>query len=153
MLSFRGYSTYSKTVDSAERASGGVTVLVKSGIPHEPVPLQATAVKISLHKTITCCSLYLPPGTPVDLENLFDQLPRPYILLGYFNAHNTMWGSDNWGARERMLENLFLQHDFCILNDASPTYLHPGSGTLTCIDLTVCVPDCWRTFSGEWVTT
>ena len=147
VLSFRGYSTYSKTVDSAERASGGVTVLVKSGIPHEPVPLQtplqATAVKISLHKTITCCSLYLPPGTPVnpvDLENLFDQLPRPYILLGDFNAHNTMWGSDNSDARGRMLEDLFLQHDLCILNDASPTYLHPGSGTLTCIDLTVCVP-------------
>ena len=84
VLSFRGYSTYSKTVDSAERASGGVTVLVKSGIPHESVPLQtplqATAMKISLHETITCCSLYFPPGTPVnpvDLENPFDSFRGP----------------------------------------------------------------------------
>ena len=76
VLSFRGYSTYSKTVDSAERASEGVAVLVKSEIPHEPVPLQtllqATAVKISLHKTITC--LYLPPGAPVNSMRL---LPVP----------------------------------------------------------------------------
>jgi ribonuclease HI len=76
----------------------------------------------------------------VDLENLIEQLPRPYIILGDLNAHNTVWGSGNSDARGRMLENLFLQHDLCILNDASPTYLHPGSGTLTCIDLTVCVP-------------
>ena len=82
---------------------------------------------------------------PVDLENLFDQLPKPYILLEDFNAQNTMWGSDNSDARGRMLDDLFLQ------NDASPTYLHPGSGTLTCIDLTVCVPGLLD--SGEWVKT
>ena len=47
------------------RATGGCSIFVKKGIPHEVLELdtelQAVAVKVSLHKTITVCNVYIPP--------------------------------------------------------------------------------------------
>ena len=49
----------------ADRASGGVSTLVSNHIPHRSIPirttLQANAVSVTLHKTITICNIYLPP--------------------------------------------------------------------------------------------
>ena len=45
------------------RATGGCSIFVKKGIPHEVLELdtelQAVAVKVSLHKTITVCNVYI----------------------------------------------------------------------------------------------
>ena len=47
------------------RATGGCSIFVKKGIPHEVLELdtelQAVAVKVSLHKTIIVCDVYIPP--------------------------------------------------------------------------------------------
>ena len=58
--------------------------------------MQAVAISATLHKTITVCSVYIPPNEePKDLElnNLIEQLPRPFIIMGDFNSHNEIWGS------------------------------------------------------------
>ena len=51
--------------DISGRACGGVSVLVRDGIPYSEcklyTTLQAKAVTTSTSKTITVCSLYLPP--------------------------------------------------------------------------------------------
>ena len=49
--------------------------------------LQAVAVKFTAHKTITLCSVYLPPRNhlkfnPKDLHYVIEQLPSPFILMG-----------------------------------------------------------------------
>ena len=48
------------------RSCGGVSVLVRDGIPYSEcklyTTLQAKAVTISTSETITICSLYLPPS-------------------------------------------------------------------------------------------
>ena len=49
--------------------------------------LQAIAIRATLGKTITVCSIYLPPTmvfNSTDLENLIAQLPPP--------PHPTAWG-------------------------------------------------------------
>ncbi|GFO46768.1 RNA-directed DNA polymerase from mobile element jockey [Plakobranchus ocellatus] len=54
----------------------------------------AATSKISLEKTLTVCSLYLPPNTPVSklsLAELFEQLSKPSLMLGDFNAHYPAW--------------------------------------------------------------
>ena len=91
------YSTY---VDEDERAAGGSTIFVRDNILHSYVnlntDLQAVAVRITLHKTITLCSDYIPPNSApglVQLKNLADQLPTPFIIMGDFNGHNPLWGS------------------------------------------------------------
>ncbi|GFO29675.1 RNA-directed DNA polymerase from mobile element jockey [Plakobranchus ocellatus] len=53
--------------------------------------VHAAAATISLEKTLTVCSLYLPPNSPVSklsLAELFEQLPKPFLVLGDFNAHS-----------------------------------------------------------------
>ena len=101
LIEFRKYLSYhvhSEGVDG--RACGGVSVLVKKSIPHRQISLnanfQAVAVVLSLHKTITICSIYIPPRYQLgnrELSDLLDQLPSPFILLGDMNAHNITWGN------------------------------------------------------------
>jgi endonuclease/exonuclease/phosphatase family metal-dependent hydrolase len=53
--------------------------------------LQAVAVRITLDKTITLCSVYIPPNSSLSLtqlKHLDDQLPTPFIIMGDFNGHN-----------------------------------------------------------------
>ena len=57
--------------------------------------LQATAVSVTLDREITLCSVYIPPSFSLNsqhLDNLLQQLPTPYILLGDYNGHNILWG-------------------------------------------------------------
>ncbi|ELT93971.1 hypothetical protein CAPTEDRAFT_226222 [Capitella teleta] len=78
------------------RAVGGAAVLIKKDTPHQHIPLttnlQAVAVRVTLHRLLTVCSIYLPPGRShgdlVELDRLVQQLPPPLLLLGDFNAHN-----------------------------------------------------------------
>ena len=88
--------------DIGGRACGGVSVLVRDGIPSSEctlnTSLQAKAVTISTSKTLTVCSLYLPPSENLNivlLTRLIDQLP-----MTNFNGHGMTWGCDknnSWG--------------------------------------------------------
>ncbi|GFX67726.1 hypothetical protein TNCV_4733181 [Trichonephila clavipes] len=55
--------------------------------------LQALAVRIHSTSLFTVCCLYLPPNTVIrqhDLNDLVDQLPAPFVILGDFNGHSTL---------------------------------------------------------------
>ena len=93
------HSCYFKNCSDKDKALGGVAVIVNNFVPHHSLrldsTLQAVAVSISLNKTITLCSVYLPPRLQIDIEkldHLIDQLPKPFILMGDFNSHHTLWG-------------------------------------------------------------
>ena len=77
---------------------GGVSVLVRDGILYSEytlnTTLQAKVVTISTSKTITVCSLYLPPSENLNivlLTRLIDQLPTPFVICGDFNGHSMTW--------------------------------------------------------------
>ena len=83
-VNIRGFDRYFKTCMSEVdgRATGGCSIFVKKGILLEllelDTELQAVAVKVSLHKTITVCNVYIPPHFNVaqsHLDNLVKQLP------------------------------------------------------------------------------
>ena len=125
----------------------GVSIYTHHSILTSPVQLNtnlnAVACTVSLHKTITVCSIYLSPSVSVkveDLENLIDQLPRPFLLLGDFNGHSPVWGSDRSSPRGLMLESLFSELDLCVLNDGSNAHFYSANGSFSCIDLSVCDP-------------
>ena len=45
---------------------------------------------------VTVCTLYFPPCdniSPTDLSDLISELPTPFIIVGDFSAHHSMWGS------------------------------------------------------------
>ena len=144
--SFTGFNIIRKDCN-ADHPSGGVALLINKSILFSEValdtPLQAVAARVSLHKTITLCSLYLSPTTPLvkdDLLHLFNQLPSPFLILGDFNGHSPLWGDDQYNIRGKIVEAAFTEFDLCVLNNGTPTYLHPASASTTCIDITVCDP-------------
>ena len=60
--------------------------------------IQVITIKATLQKTINICSVYIPPNDNINkskLKNLDDKLPKPFIMLGDFNGHNTLWNCNN----------------------------------------------------------
>ena len=101
-------------------------------------------ISISTSKTITICSLYLPPSENLNivlLTRLFDQLPNPFVICGDFNGHSMTWGCDKSNNRGDRIDDFITENNICLLNDGSYTYLHPATGTFTAIDLSLCSPD------------
>ena len=83
----RGFSIYNAFSSDSDKAKGGTSVLVRQGVIHSQVPLktklQAVAVQLSLFKTITLCSIYIPPSDNLrlqDLDDLVQQLPITVII-------------------------------------------------------------------------
>ena len=134
--------------DIGGRACGGVSVLVRDGIPSSEctlnTSLQAKTVTISTSKTITICSLYLPPSENLNivlLTRLIAQLPTPFVICGDFNGHSVTWGCDKNNSRGDRIDDFITDNNVSLLNDGSYTYLHPATGTFTAIDLSLCSPD------------
>ena len=69
------------------------------------------------------------------------------MLLGDFNSHNPLWGGNTIDGRGQRVEQFMDNHSLCFLNDGSYTYLHPGYGTYTAIDLTITQPNLLLDFS------
>jgi len=141
---FNNYSIYcisTEEVNSIPR--GGVGILVKNSVPHKRcqlnTSLQAIALRITCHKTITVCSIYLSPllkFNSSDLDDLITQLSPPVLLLGDFNAHSTLWGSSKTDVGGKQIEDLLQKQNLCLLNDGSSTHIRSA----TAIDLSICSP-------------
>ncbi|GFV53261.1 putative RNA-directed DNA polymerase from transposon X-element [Trichonephila clavipes] len=127
--------------------SEGVCIFTSLYVPSSALPLhtslQAVAVRIHSTSLITVCCLYLPPNTVIhqhDLNNLVDQLPAPFIILGDFNGHSTLWGSATTNPRGRQIEQMLSDHCLCLLNHEEPTYFHEPTRSFHTIDLAICSP-------------
>ena len=139
------------------RAQGGTGFVVRKSVNHRVIPLnsmlQACAIQIFIDKWVTLCSLYLEPDLEDhlfdasgrsrqlkldDLQELVNQLPPPYILMGDFNAKHTYWGDsvcDRWG---NIISQLIDDNDVLLMNDGSPTRYDVHHNTFSAIDLTIC---------------
>ena len=85
-----------------------------------------------------------------DFNDLLSQLPPPVLITGNFNSHSTLWGGTKLDRRVKMVEDILTKHNLCVLNNTSPTYIHPATGSSLAIDLSICSPDIfldiqWRT--------
>ncbi|GFN82014.1 sodium-coupled monocarboxylate transporter [Plakobranchus ocellatus] len=74
---------------------GEAALLIRNGSPFSEIDLKTglhdAAAAISLEKTLTVCSLYLPPNSPVSklsLAELFEQLAKPFLRLRWFQFQN-----------------------------------------------------------------
>ena len=154
-MTMRHFTFYNAYSTDSERAKGGASILVRQGVIHSHISLrtkmQAVAVQLSLFRTITICSVYIPPSENLlvqDLEDLAHQLPTPFVILGDFNSHNPLWGSDSTNNKGKKLEDFIAQNDLSLFNDGSNTYLHPATGTYSSIDLTITDPTLLNDF--QW---
>lgn len=152
----KGFTVVRKDRENASRLSGGVAIIVQGGIPTREIKLntslEAVAVTVLSHKVISICSVYIPPHEHVTLQQLDDltaQLPEPFLLVGDFNAHCTLWGSEKTDNRGQVIEDFILSTNTCLLNSGSPTYFSPSSRKFSCIDLAFCSPCIFNDFKWE----
>ena len=148
-----GYSILHKRDNPGDR---GVSLMIENSIVSSEVVLQtdleALATRATVgKKTYTFCNLYLSPSktySKVRIEHLLDQLPRPAVLMGDFNAHHPLWGSSSSNSRGNDLQEIFSLRNLCVLNDGTKTFVHCYHQTATSIDLTVVDPSIVLDF--EW---
>ncbi|KAI5747442.1 hypothetical protein M8J77_014609 [Diaphorina citri] len=148
--SLSNYNFYRNDRDPTrcDSASGGVATLVHKSIRAKQCTIQSdfevTVVEVILHKKIQICNVYIPSNkrfSSVDLDNLSNQLRPPFIILGDFNSHNTIWGSTVSNARGKEVEKWFLNKNIHLLNDGSHTYVSMSYNSTSAIDLTFCSND------------
>ena len=139
------YSIYNSMPPPGDRAHGGAAIIINKSIQHSVIqlnsPFQVVAIKALLGRAITICSIYLPGAdgyTNTDLQNLIDQLPPPFLLLGDFNAHNPLWGGNVLDVYGTIVENILNTNDVILYNDGSMTYHHIHTNTYSAIDLSIC---------------
>jgi len=103
VISFKGYSCYhSYATEVNDVAHDGSAILVNFSTPHRQLNLQtclhAVAIRVTCRKTITVCSIDLPPSMVFNTSEFYDllqQLPPPILITGDFNSHSTLWGAQN----------------------------------------------------------
>ncbi|GBM61871.1 hypothetical protein AVEN_239142-1 [Araneus ventricosus] len=110
-LKLRGYNSVRKDAATGANHSGGVCILTSNLYSSIPLALhtslQAVAVQVHARNLVTICSVYFPPHDVIgrhDLDYLIEQLPTPFLLLGDFNGHCALWGSDVTNSRGRQIE-------------------------------------------------
>lgn len=151
----KSFQLFRKDRLTSSCSSGGVAIVVKSDVAACEVtlatPLEAVAARILLDRLVTVCSLYIPPSFALsagDLEQLADQLPEPFFILGDFNAHNPLWGSQRFDSRGKVIERFVSSRELCVLNTGEPTYFSSSHRSFSCIDLSICSPDIFTFF--QW---
>ena len=153
------YLFYHYEQPADEGRHGGSAILLRRDVVHTQLPLQtnlqAVAVQVFTKRKYTVCSIYLPPSNNIDetlkqdLDNLINQLPQPFLLLGDFNGRHPMWGDVTSNSRGNMIFSLIEKKELAVLNTGAPTHFHIQTGTLTSIDISLCSPDCFLDFSWQ----
>ncbi|GFO18104.1 RNA-directed DNA polymerase from mobile element jockey [Plakobranchus ocellatus] len=145
--SFVGFSVKFASSATQKVPSSSSHNLHKNGTRFSEIDLKtglhAAAATISLEKTVTICSLYLPPNSTdskLSLAELIEQLPKPFLVLGDFNVHSPAWGDSCRDGRGRMLEEFIAENDFIILNSGEQTFFHSAYHSTSAIDLAVASP-------------
>ena len=144
-FSIAGYSLYTHNLNCSPRR-GGTAIFVSNKLLHHEVKvntdLDHVAVQVQLLQTnIAIVSLYLSPSAQfpkASLSSLVDNLTKPVMILGDFNAHHPAWGSSHLDTRGRETEDLMNKHNLVFLNDKSPTHI-PNNRVLapSAIDLSL----------------
>ena len=154
-LNIRQHTICNQINKDTTRASGGISIIINNTQLQSQInlntKLQAIAVSVTLHKTISICSLYIPPNSNIielELEDLI-QLLKPFILMGDFNSHNQIWGSRDTNKRGHTIENFMNKNNLCLLNNKSPTYLYLETGTYSVINLILSDPTIYLDYNWK----
>ncbi|GBM65107.1 hypothetical protein AVEN_262596-1 [Araneus ventricosus] len=115
-LKLRGYNSVWKDAATGANHSGSVCILTSNLYSSSP---------LTLH---------------ISLQAVAVQLPAPFLLLGDFNGHSALWGSDVTNSRGRQIEQFISNNCLCLLNNNEKTYFHESTCTFHSLDLAICSP-------------
>ena len=155
-ITIRNFTSYDYVNNNTDRALGSTSILIHNKIPQSRIQLdtnlQAAAASATLHRTITIWSIYIPSHNQIidtELDQLLQQLPRPFILIDDFNSHNIIWRCKEINKKGKILEKIINENNLCLLNIGMQTYINPFSRNTSAIDLTICDPSIYMDFSWQ----
>lgn len=139
-----GYSVYYK---NSNNGHGGVAILIKNNIKHIPIhtsffqDIQNIAITVDTSKgPLTILCVYCPPSsTQLRLQRLstiINNLSKPLIVSGDFNAHHVAFGCRTTKSRGQVLYDVIDNANMCILNDGNMTTVPYPRRTPSAIDVT-----------------
>lgn len=102
---------------------------------------------------ITICNLYIPNQkqfSSLDIENIIQQLPRPFILVGDFKSHSENWGSERTDLKGKEINKILENDNIVLLNNGEHTRLNQANGLFSTIDLSLSSPTLAQRIS--WTT-
>lgn len=156
----KNFNIYFENFTPSHRSCGGVATLIHKNFYSEEIIInsnfQVTAATIYFPFKISICNIYIPPSQPLnkqDLINLINQIPKPILLCGDFNAHNNLWGSTTKNRNGSIIESILNDLDLNLFNNSfSPTHFSSFKGSFSTIDLTISSPEIqpffnWKTHS------
>lgn len=131
---------------------GGVAILIKKEIPFTQLPLhthmEIVAIEVKIPFKTTIVSIYIPPNTPLDkdeLDKILAVLPKPTIIAGDLNEHHAQWDPQKQDARGKEIVKILDKHDLITLNDGQTTFIHSANlnekPSTSAIDVTICSPE------------
>lgn len=152
----KNYTCFFKNENSGTNAHGGSCIYLNNMFDGEEIhitsQLQVVALKIKFPVSFIICSIYLPGSENLsksDLDNLVSQFDSPYLLLGDFNAHNHIWGSNKTDMRGNIIASFIDEKNLNILNNIScSTHFSFAYKTFSTLDLTLVSPNIHHMF--EW---
>lgn len=152
----KNFKCFYKNLNTTNTAHGGVCIYVNNMVEASELQLntdlQAIAIKISFPIKCILCSIYLPGSETLSkssLNNLINQFDLPYMLLGDFNSHNTMWGSEKTDQRGKIIYDFINENDINLMNNINcPTHFSLAYKSFSHIDLSLISPQIARYF--EW---
>lgn len=142
-----GYNTIHKKRNYGTRAAGGVIVGINKNLHFQQIDIttsddiEAIAIQVKSPININIINTYIPPDKKIEkahIQDLLVQVPEPYILMGDFNAHNQIWGSDKTSQRGKIIEEIMEENNLTIINDEEITYISNSSGCKSILDLVLC---------------
>lgn len=129
-------------------AKNGVAIAIDKSVPHKEIPIQTTQLQVVACRTMgktatTYASLYVPPRHLAvgvfesELRSIIEQLPKPFMLMGDFNAHSTEWGSFKTDKYGKAVHKLVEELDLHVLNTGESTRIGNGKVSMSAVDLTI----------------
>ncbi|KAG5883496.1 hypothetical protein JTB14_013926 [Gonioctena quinquepunctata] len=107
---------FRRDVEPGTRAHGGIAILIRNNFPAMKIPLRTDIQALAVHidyDNLTICNIYLPntDWTIAALQNIIEQLPSPFLIMGDFNSHNPIWGSHKQDAGGRIIGRVIDDRD------------------------------------------
>ncbi|ESO07117.1 hypothetical protein HELRODRAFT_170417 [Helobdella robusta] len=156
-INLKNFKAYHKSaIPTKTNPSAGTSIYIHHDITQSPVKIKTNnhfiATRITIHnKFITKCNGYIKPNSLIksqELKHLIKQIPKPFILLGDFNAHNKIWECSTSNAQGIHLEKTIIESDLCLIKPTKATMYHDHTNTSSTIDLAMTTPAIFQDI--EW---
>ena len=152
-INMKNYYSYNYIKQYSDRPCGGSSIIINNNIPHSEITLNTNINYIinPPRNNNSVFSIYSPKWRPqgIGAEQFNRTTTETLCYNGDFNSHNEIWGSKKTDKKGKVIESLLNQHQLCMYNNKSNTYLHPATGTYSAIDLSICNPSLFLDYNWK----